>query len=328
MGLAITSPRRALSIASERRHAGRSGSDLLAAIAIMLVATELRWMVQAGWLAVSLDAGLGARALVHVLAGTLAIDLGLLVVAAGAIAFGGGNLRELGRAFDLACVAVLPLVIVDLAAGVASSIAQAAPPDAARWIILAISYGWTAWLVWIAISVNRGGRAAELRVSHAGWGVIVLALFGIVVQARWIAANLDDIRPLQPGGQAPAIALPRVGPGGKLGERVSVTPGRVTVVDFWATWCGPCLRAMPHLDRFARSHPNVDVLTINLDDPTEARAIFDKAQYGLTILEDDGKVSEHFGVQAIPDTIIIDGRGALVAANANDLEAEIAGVRR
>jgi thiol-disulfide isomerase/thioredoxin len=293
-----------------------------------LVATELRWILQAGWLAVTLDAGVGARALVHVLAGTLAIDLGLLVVAAGAIAFGGGNLRELGRAFDLACVAVLPLVVVDLAAGVASSIAQAAPPDGARWVILAISYGWTAWLVWIAISVNRGGRAGEPRVSHAGWGVIVLALFGTVVQARWIAANLDDIRPLTPGGQAPVIALPRVGPGGKLGERVSVTPGRITVVDFWATWCGPCVRAMPHLDRFARSHPNVDVLTINLDDPVEARSIFDKAQYGLTILEDDGKVSERFGVQAIPDTVIIDGRGDLVAANANDLEAEIARVRQ
>ena len=70
------------------------------------------------------------------------------------------------------------------------------------------------------------------------------------------------------------------------------------------------------------------MLTINLDDPAEARAIFDKAQYGLTILEDDGKVSVRFGVQAIPDTIIIDGRGDLVAANANDLEAEIARVRR
>ncbi|HEY1549512.1 MAG TPA: TlpA disulfide reductase family protein [Kofleriaceae bacterium] len=316
-----------MSIASERRHAGRSGSDLLAAIAILIVATQLRWILQAGWLGVSVDAGLGARALVHVLAGTLAIDLGLLVVAAAAIAFGGGNLRELGRAFDLACVAVLPLVIVDLAAGVASSIAKAAPPDAARWVILAISYGWTAWLVWIAISVNRGGRAAEPRTSHAGWGVLVLALFGVVVQARWIAANLDDIRPLTPGAQAPAIALPRVGPGGKLGERVSVTPGRITVVDFWATWCGPCVRAMPHLDRFARSHPDIDVLTINLDDPVEARSLFDQKQYSLTILEDDGKVSERFGVQAIPDTIIIDGKGGLVAANANDLEAEISRVR-
>jgi AhpC/TSA family len=85
---------------------------------------------------------------------------------------------------------------------------------------------------------------------------------------------------------------------------------------------------MPRLDKFARSHPNVDVLTINLDDPVEARSIFDKAQYALTILEDDGKVSERFGVQAIPDTVIIDGRGDLVAAEANDLEAEIARVRQ
>ncbi|HEY3807101.1 MAG TPA: TlpA disulfide reductase family protein [Kofleriaceae bacterium] len=327
LGLAIAGPRRALAIAGAREHAGRSGSDLLAAIAILLVATELRWIVQALWLGAVVDATLGVRALVHVLTGTLSIDLGLLVVAAAVIAFAGGLWRQLGRAFDLACVAVLPLVFVDLAAGVVFSALRIAPPAALRVVVIGAAYAWTAALVALAIGAARGKPVTGAGTTRTGWLVVALALAGVAVQVSWVAQNVDVVRPLEPGARAPAIALARIGAGGKLGERVSIAPGKITVLDFWATWCGPCLRSLPELDRFARSNPDVDVLTINLDDPAEARRIFDREHYALNLLADDGQASERYGVEAIPHTVLVDPHGDLVTDRGFDL-AQIAKLRR
>ena len=328
LGLAITAPRGALALAGKRAAAGRAGSDLLAAIAILLVATELRWLVQAIWLGAAVDAGLGLRAIVQVLTGTLSIDLGFLVVAALVIAIGGRLSRELGRAFDLACVAVLPLVYVDLAAGVVSSALAWSPPDAVRWIVLGASFAWTALLVILAIKVARGGEVPPAARSHARWLVVALAAIGVVIQLAWLRSNLDEVRPLETGQLAPEIALHRIGPGGALGERVSIRRGRITVLDFWATWCGPCLRSLPALDEFARTHPDVDVLAIDLDDAQEARAMFDRAHYGLNLLADDGEASKRYNVLAIPHRVLIDREGHLVSDHVVDLDAQVERLRQ
>jgi thiol-disulfide isomerase/thioredoxin len=115
------------------------------------------------------------------------------------------------------------------------------------------------------------------------------------------------------GGEAPALTLPRIGPGGALGEPIALAAsrGKVTVLDFWATWCGPCLSAMPRLDQLARKHPDVAVLAINLDDATAARVLFDHKGYTMTLVADDGDVSERYGVSTIPHTVIIDRRGVV-----------------
>ena len=69
IGLAIGRPRWALAIAADRRYAGRSGSDLIAMIAVLLVATQLRWLAAAAWLGGAVDVRLGLRAAMRVLTG-------------------------------------------------------------------------------------------------------------------------------------------------------------------------------------------------------------------------------------------------------------------
>ncbi len=329
IGLAITKPRLALAIAGDRTQAGRSGSDLIAAIAILLVATQLRWLVSAVWLGAAVAPSLGARAVVHVLTRTLTLELGILVISALAIFAASGAKRELGRSFDLACVAALPLVLVHLLAQTIIGIGDLPLPAIASTIIEGSAVAWTVWLTALAVPISRGDQAPgeiDLRAKRAGWAVATIALAGFAVQALWIGQHLDQIRPLDKGGAAPAFALAAIGPGGQLGAHVARTPGRVTVVDFWATWCGPCLRSMPHLDTFSRAHPEVDVLTINLDDPKAARALFDQAGYQLKLLADDGEASERFGVTTIPHTVVIDKDGRLSRLNDDrplDLDAEV-----
>jgi thiol-disulfide isomerase/thioredoxin len=144
-----------------------------------------------------------------------------------------------------------------------------------------------------------------------GWALAALAVVGVVGQAMWIVDNVDLVKPMKTGDEAPAFALPRIDPAGKLAEHVALagSRGRVTVLDFWATWCGPCLAAMPRLEKLARSHPDVSVLAINLDDAAAARAVWSEHGYTMTLLLDDEDVRDRYGVTSIPHTVIIDRAG-------------------
>lgn len=320
IGLASVDPRRALAIAADRRHAGRSGSDLIAAIAVLLVATQLRWLAAAIWLGAAVSPGLGVRAAMHVASDALAVDLGLLLVGALAVFALAGPRRNLGRAFDLACVAALPLVVVNLVATVVVGVAGIAVPSEVSWLLAGVSFAWMGALIALAIRPARSlapapaPPAEALRPARrAGVGIAVIAAIGVAIQAVWIAGNLDRVKPMVGGEAAPAIALPRIGAGGALGEPVTLAAshGRIAVLDFWATWCKPCLAAMPKLDQLARAHPEVDVIAINLDDPAAARALFDQRGYAMTLVADDGHTAERYGVSAIPHTVIVDRRGVV-----------------
>ena len=86
--------------------------------------------------------------------------------------------------------------------------------------------------------------------------------------------------------------------------------GKIVVLDFWATWCGPCIAAMPGLAALAREHAaEVEVIAINLDDAAEARAIFDRSGYQMRLVADDGTISQRYGVTTIPHTVVIDRAG-------------------
>lgn len=319
LGLAITSPRWALTAAADRRHAGRSGTDLIIAIAIVLLATQLRGIVGAVWLGAVTAPGLGVRLLLHVLTQALVVKLGFLVIAAVVLWGLSGRRRNLGRAFDLACVAALPLVYLDLAATVVVRIAGLDVPREVGFVLIAASFAWA------GVIVALGWRPARLaprvvppppepeivRARRAGWAVLALAVIGTLVQGIWIARNLDLLRPMTEGDPAPGFALPTVGAHGERGPALSLssTRGKVTVLDFWATWCQPCLNAMPRLDAIAKTHPEIAVIAINIDNPSKARALFTERGYGLTLVFDDDNVRDRYGVDVIPHTVVIDQAG-------------------
>src|SRR5258705_121546 len=96
LGLAILHPRWALTVAADRRHAGRSGTDLIAAIVLLLAATQLRRLATAIWLGGAVEPGLGVRAVTHVLSGALTVTLGLLLLGAGVGFALAGPRRNLG----------------------------------------------------------------------------------------------------------------------------------------------------------------------------------------------------------------------------------------
>ncbi len=314
LGLAITRPRAALALAALRRNAGRSGSDLIAVIGLLLLATQLRGLFAAGWLGVAVSPSLGLRGAMHVLTKTLTVDLGFLVVASLILFVLGGARRNLGRAFDVACVAALPLVLVELVATVVVRAADLDVPPALQIALAGISYAWSGALVVLAAVRPAEPAPGSTRARRVGLAVVGIAIAGTLVQGVFIARNLDALRPMTDGDVAPELALPAIGPRGALGAPVALTStrGKVTIIDFWATWCGPCLRAMPGLDALARRYPDdLVVIAINIDDPAEARALFDERGYRMTLVADDGHASERYGVTTIPHSVVLDRAGVV-----------------
>jgi peroxiredoxin len=97
--------------------------------------------------------------------------------------------------------------------------------------------------------------------------------------------------------------------------RLSDLEGRTVLVNFWATWCGPCRVEMPTIQaRFDRFSPDLVVLAVNFKEPESAvRAYVD--ELGLTfdvLLDPDGRVNQDlYRVRGYPTTLLIDRDGVV-----------------
>jgi thiol-disulfide isomerase/thioredoxin len=97
--------------------------------------------------------------------------------------------------------------------------------------------------------------------------------------------------------------------------------GKVVVISFWATWCGPCLQELPHMQTIADEHPDdVVVLAITTDGPdtmAEVRNIVRRNRWTMPILLDqDGSVMSQLNPRGTqPFTMFIDRSGNLAASH-------------
>jgi cytochrome c biogenesis protein CcmG/thiol:disulfide interchange protein DsbE len=84
--------------------------------------------------------------------------------------------------------------------------------------------------------------------------------------------------------------------------------GMPVVVNFWASWCGPCREELPALQRFADAHPEIGVLGVNLrDSAADARAL--QRELGFTfpsVADVDGELAPRYGVLGMPTTFFLD----------------------
>jgi|TARA_B110000238_G_C16062828_1_gene411328 peroxiredoxin len=92
--------------------------------------------------------------------------------------------------------------------------------------------------------------------------------------------------------------------------------GKVVFVDFWASWCPPCLKSLPEFENLQTSFSGRDdvvVIAINLDDnPQDAKDFINKINVSYKILADNsGEIPQAFGVNAMPTSYIIDKSGVI-----------------
>jgi len=114
------------------------------------------------------------------------------------------------------------------------------------------------------------------------------------------------------------------------GQHISMDSlaGKVVLIDFWATWCGPCRAALPSIQRIARKFEGqpLIVLSISLDsDEDKWKSFVQKNQMTWLQVRDggfNGAVSKRFGVTAIPATFSIDADGVLEDQHVGEADIE------
>jgi thiol-disulfide isomerase/thioredoxin len=107
--------------------------------------------------------------------------------------------------------------------------------------------------------------------------------------------------------------------------RLADLRGQVVLLNFWATWCGPCRIEMPEFEKVYNAHKD-DGLTIlavnNAETPAQVQEF--RNQLSLTfplLMDENGSIQNIYGIVSYPSTYVLDGEGAIIARHFGPLTA-------
>jgi thiol-disulfide isomerase/thioredoxin len=127
--------------------------------------------------------------------------------------------------------------------------------------------------------------------------LVAFALWKLIVAPHFLAA---------PQWRAPLVTVAADRGGVLLGK----ASGRVTFVDFWATWCEPCRLSLPLVEGFAAAHPDVDVVAVDVGERPEVAREYAREHGVSNVAFDEGaRAASAFGVSGYPTIVVIDPRG-------------------
>jgi thiol-disulfide isomerase/thioredoxin len=98
-------------------------------------------------------------------------------------------------------------------------------------------------------------------------------------------------------------------------HRIAEAQGRWVVVNFWATWCVPCLQEIPEIAQFARAYPRVVVIGVAMDaeNPAKVKQFAQKTGHDYPLVLADDAVERQLGEpKALPTTRVYDPAGKVV----------------
>ncbi len=177
-------------------------------------------------------------------------------------------------------------------------------------------------------SGEKGSKSSRSWLRPAAWVLALCLLAGAIwgfnrgkEMAEEPSAPVETESPQlselpvgeEPGMLAPDLALPLYG-GGDF--QLSSQRGKTVVLNFWATWCSPCVAELPYFDEIYRNYgENVAVLAVHSELVTEdVEAYLQNFDYSMPFaLDESGEVIAAFGgALTLPHTVIIDPEGVIV----------------
>jgi peroxiredoxin len=134
---------------------------------------------------------------------------------------------------------------------------------------------------------------------------------------------------LEPGDEAPGFTLPVLdGEGSVSLDRYR---GKVVWLDFWASWCPPCLMSLPRLEDMRKEIPAKDfqIVAINVDhDPKKALKFLAKNPVGYPSASDpEGGLPTKYGLETMPTSYLIDRMGVIRVVHKGFREGDIEKIR-
>ena len=192
------------------------------------------------------------------------------------------------------------------------------------------------------VSKNRWYLDVGLMIIVAGLAVLVYTRLDSLFDSRrdpeptavtgdLLLAETEDLQSQNPEpviialGQAPAedFSLPDIS-----GEIISLSDyqGKAVLINFWATWCPPCLTEMPLFQAYADKYPeSLIVIAVNAGEGEESvRAFVEHYGYDMVFLVDvETTVSKLYQVRGLPTSLFIDPDGQLVATHIGKLDESL-----
>ena len=290
---------------------------------------------------VGFEAGGGLR-VVAVLVGELTQAIPVALGAALAIVILAGSKREPSVDLELGCAAAIPFLFARAAFRTGVIILGREPSLRLGQASYVLAGAWTVCVVILAIRIARGRPLSReidgppplptQRARVAGWGGMGILGLALVASAVWTIRNSGSLGPVARGRPAPEFSLPRVD--GKPGVLpLSSLRGRVVVLDFWATWCPPCLAALPMMHDLSREVQSKGVTFLGIDSdgaqtsPEEVARFLREHGAPYPVVYDDGTAAELYRIKVLPTVVIVGkdltvervfmgstGKSALVAA--------------
>lgn len=169
------------------------------------------------------------------------------------------------------------------------------------------------------MSTQNSSSKKLITVVVGLWAGVCLgaALIGVLVFTGVIpllgdtsVESTSSLAPEESGTQAPDFELPNLS---GTPVRLADYQGQVVALNFWATWCGPCVREMPMFQEFQDRYPNFVMLGIDEEEsPEKVRDFLQQMSLTYTILLDEkAELARDLRVSFLPTTFFIDEKGEI-----------------
>lgn len=144
--------------------------------------------------------------------------------------------------------------------------------------------------------------------------LVLIVLLVLIGGGVYIYTNLPSTTTVVAGDVAPNLTLEDT-KGNKV--TLSALRGKVVMVNFWATWCPPCIEEMPSMDRLNKFMAEEDFVMLAINTEKNGRTVvpefLKKTPYDFPILYDDqGTVQQQYGVYKFPESFIVGKDGTVV----------------
>lgn len=164
----------------------------------------------------------------------------------------------------------------------------------------------------LAAKVQEAQRFAARRssLSFAWGGGLFLAALSLlaIYDGSWLLSKRSQSP--RAGKQAPTLVVPQLEGGADFD--LAAQGGHPVLIDFWATWCGPCKESLPIVDRVYKRLQGDGLRAIAVEtsgDVMGARSFARRFGLGLPIGIDNGDAAAHFHVSSIPHLVLVDRHG-------------------
>ena len=169
------------------------------------------------------------------------------------------------------------------------------------------------------LAVRRG---LPLAVIAAAAALVGLLAYGVASQGR--DTSIDDALSRGERIEAPNSALPVLGGAGELS--LADYKGKVVVLNFWASWCPPCIDELPMLERTQRriEDRGATVLGVNYKDiPEDALELARRFELTFPSIRDrDGEYAEAYATLGFPETFVVDRQGRIAATRRGPVDQQ------